>query len=252
MENAVDPVPDADLVSLGLDVYVARCARYPARDDGVDEANDGLFLGARGELLDRQLLDLRACHLDRVDRDILGGVGDDVFRLGADTREPVEALNERVLGGDQGHDVAAGDDVGFVDRSDVERVDDGEHQAVILGADGKNLVLAQKMLGQSRDRVGVDLDVVEVDEREAPLLAEAPSLLFLGDAVDADEHVAERIVLAGLSRLALHLERALEGLVAQRGHLAQYRSDGSRIAPHQRALRHSPAPAPLLTCPVGL
>ena len=242
VEHAVDAVSHADLVPFGLDVNVAGAVGDAAGDDGVDEADDGLFLGARRELLDGQVLYLGGRHLDAVHGDVSGGVGDNVLGIDAHAGQVVQPFDEGVFRRDQRHDVEARHDMGFVDRADVERVDDGEHHPVLVHADREDFVLAKEVLGHDADDGGIDLHVVEVDERDAPLLAEAAGLVFLGDALETDEHVAQGVVAAGLSGLALDLERPFEGLIADGGVFPQNGADGPGVASRERAVTHPAAP----------
>ena len=243
VQHAVDAVAYPDLVAFGLDVNVARTAGYAACDDGIDEPDDGLFLGARCELFDGQLFGLVAGDLDVVEGHVFRGVGDDVFGVRADAGHGVQAFGELVFGRDERDDLAAGDDVGLVDGPDVERVDDGEHHAVVFDADWQDAMFAQQVFGQHLDGLLVDLDVVEIDVGQSPLCAEALGLVFFGNVVKTDEDIAERVVVAGLAGLALDFQGVLEYVVAHGAALAQDCTDWPGIAPDQwRVLSHRRAP----------
>ena len=105
--------------------------------------------------------------------------------------------------GDHGLDVVAGEELDVVDREDVRRVAHRDDERGAGAVDRDDVVLLADLLRDELDDLRVDLEVVEVDRRDAVLLGEEVGELRLLDGADLDEVVAD--AAAGLGLLVLGL-----------------------------------------------
>ena len=120
----------------------------------------------------------------------------------------VDRLAQRDLARDHRLDVVAGHELDVVHGEDVGRIAHRDRQRRAGLVHRQDAVLAGDLAGHDLDDAGVDLEVREVDGRDAELLRQRLRDVRLGDRADANERLAD---LAAL--LALELQRGLELLL---------------------------------------
>ncbi len=99
----------------------------------------------------------------------------------------------------------------LVPMKNVGRIRDRDEQRVIgEESDGDSRVPARERLGKQRRRLGVDVRLLELDERHLDLLGEQACNLRPGDASALDENLTE-----SFAGLALLFERRLELFLGQ-------------------------------------
>ena len=79
----------------------------------------------------------------------------------------------RGLGGDDGHQLAAGDEADVVELEDVEGVGDGHGEDVADLGDRDDAVVGRQVLREALEDVLADLDLGQVDGRDVHLLGDA-------------------------------------------------------------------------------
>ena len=217
VEDAVDAVPDAQLLLVRLDVNVAGALLNGGHEHDVHEPDDRrVFTLARervrADLLQLfenldivradaerrlQLLEAAAGHLERAASRLLRA-GLAPLRAG---RGPTAALAARVVlldrvgdgdfRRDDRLDGVAGHELDVVHREDVGRVRHRDRERAAGTAQRDDLVLARGLGGNKLDDGEIDLELREVDGRNAVLLAEERGDLLVLDEPHLDEVVPE-------------------------------------------------------------
>ena len=165
-EHAVDAVAHAELLLVRLDVDVARALLDGVEEDHVDEADDGRVLA-------------RLLELEEVDVVVVAGELDlllvearhHLVVRGAGVVILLDRAVDCRLARDDGLDVVAGQELEVVDRVEVRRVGHRHDERVARARDGNDPVRSQGSFGTSFRISRVDLVLVEVDRRDAVLLA---------------------------------------------------------------------------------
>ncbi len=194
-QHAVHPVADPVLLLVGLDVDVGGAALDGVRQDDVDEPDDGSLFPFLDELLEVDGVLLFLVH------DLERGVGGvdgrhllhDLLQLegvrGAVV--PVDRVLEGDLGSDDRLDVVAGHELQVVHREDVRRVGhrDGERRARLV--DRQDVVLARDVRRDQLQDVRVDLEVRQVDRRDAELRRQRLRDVVFGDEAEPHERLTQ-------------------------------------------------------------
>jgi len=181
VKHAVDPEPDPEVFFVWLDVDIGGRALDGVGDEQVHQLDDGRFLAGALKLVHIHLflffLDLEVefvlllldgelvihlLQLDGVRRAVvfLDRPGDGALRC--DHRLDIEARHEL--------DVIHGEHVG--------RVSGGNGQSGTDAAQRDDLVFLGGFQGDQLDHVGIDFEIIQVDRRDAVLVAE-----HVGDVV---------------------------------------------------------------------
>ena len=217
VEEAVHPVPDEELVLLGLDVDVGGPLVHRLAHDLVHQGDDGRILGVALRLV---LVEL---DLARVPAEDHGGEFDGVLDpLASLEAAVVELLRladglhgpEHRLGG------AAGDDPEVVEGVEVQGVAHGDHHPVLLDLQGQDVVLARHVPGHGAHRVGIDLEHARDIPGDAELAAQGVEQIRLAHRPlpeqDGAEPLVGRALLAqGGSELLVGDESGLQEETAQ-------------------------------------
>ena len=120
----------------------------------------------------------------------------------------LDRVVDRGLARDDRLDVVAGQELQVVDGVEVRRVGHRDDERVAGARDGDDLVPLARLLRDELQDLGVDLVLLEVDRRDAVLLAEEARDLVVGDVAELGERVAE--VLPGLLLLVLRVPQLRE------------------------------------------
>ena len=207
-QDAVDAIADAEPLLLGLDVYVARACVEGSRQDGVDEAHHrrGLDVGQRGRRDDvvRGVVDRRQVELleDRVDGPGSGAAG----------VRPGDEVDDLALGRDPDVDLPdPGDEAHIVQHDDVERVGEGDDQAVGCPGDHDHAMSDGEPSREHPDQVGVRAHLGEVDHRQAHEVGDARCDVVLGDQTEVDEDLAQASAVSGCRELGVQGDLEVEG-----------------------------------------
>ena len=171
-QHAVDPVADPDPVGERLDVDVATpgCV-HGFLDDQVHQLDDRRVAFLQG--VGGARLAAGRPVLGEVDRGVGELLEHRVDRLGLGGRPAiilVDRLDDRFLGGERDLDLAVQHEPQLVDRLEVERIMHDHTDGAALLGEGHDDVLAGERFGDELDDRGGDLDLVELDERQAVLL----------------------------------------------------------------------------------
>ncbi len=125
----------------------------------------------------------------------------------------VVVLFDRRLDGalarDDGLDVVAGEKLQVVDRVEVRRIRHRDDERVSRARDREHPVALARLLRDELQDLGVDLVLLEIDGRDAILLAEEARDLVVADVAQLRERVAE--ILSRLLLLFLRMPKLREG-----------------------------------------
>src|ERR1700730_7436753 len=202
VEHAVDAVADAEVLLVRLDVDVARALLDRVEQDQVHELDHWRILRALLDIED-VLLVLGVVDLDLVLVDPLHHL---VVRGTALGVVLLQALLDRLLGGDHHLDVVAGEELDVVDGVDVGGVAHRQDQRGAGAVDRDALVLLGHVLRNELDHLEVDVELFEIDRGDAVLLGEEARELALLDETELGEVVADaaaRLLLLVLGLLQL-------------------------------------------------
>src|SRR5881394_1470137 len=165
VQRAVHAVADTHLVLERLDMDVGGAALYGVGEESVDQLDDRRIVGQvlRLDVLVLLVLDDLEVfrRLDRLQQGLELGIRLLVVAL--------DGVAQRVLAGDDGKDVAAGDELDVLDRRDVVRIGNGDRQGSSLPLQGEDRVLGGDVGGEELDDLGVDLEPRQVDGRHPVL-----------------------------------------------------------------------------------
>jgi hypothetical protein len=182
-------------------VDVAGALADRVHQDEVHQLDDRRVLG-RLEV-DLLLLLLGDVHL-------LVGLAEDLVERGALLRVvAIDGLADARLRGHHRLDVVPGRELEVVDRIDVRRVGHRHDQRLARAIHRDDQVLLRNLLLHQLDDLRVDLEVLQVDRRDAVLLAEEVGELVLLDRSDLDQGGADpgAVLLLLLLRFAELLDR---------------------------------------------
>ncbi len=211
MEDAVNAVLDLELFLERLDVDVARPVADGAREDEVDEVDDGRLAGDLAQVADL-------------------GAGDGLAFLGALEvldhaldREAVESLDRRfhvALGADGADDALAGEDADVVHGLEVERVRHGQDEAAVFLGHGNDAGLLDQFRRDASGRARGDLGFGEVEEADMqrarerrerlPLIGPAEGHQAFAQALAAAAELLERLVHLRFGNFRAHAAAPLE------------------------------------------
>ena len=193
LEHAVDAVAHAVALLVGLDVNVGRALLDRVQQDDVAQLDDRRVLGRALEV--EHVLGV-AFALREVD--VLVHVAEHLVEVErGQLLRCLVVLAERVVDRDfrRDHhvDVVAGQELEVVERQHVGRVAHGDDQRLVGAVDRDDAVLARHVLRDESDDVALDVELAQVDRRDAVLLGqELRQVLFLDDA-ELDQAVAEAL-----------------------------------------------------------
>jgi hypothetical protein len=181
VEDAVDPVPDADVAFAWLEVDVGGPVGHRLGDEQIDQPDDGSFLDCRLDL--RQVCRLLTGLAGRFGRDILHGL----------VELPVSAdclIHIRCRGNHRFH-LFPGDRSDVVEGEDVRRIRHRHHEHGVLVADRYCPIAASHLLGDERGCARIDLVFSEVDEAETDLLGQRRDEIGFANESEVNEDPAE-------------------------------------------------------------
>ena len=174
MEHAVDAAAHVQRLGVGLDVDVGGLHADGVGDEAVHDLDDRGVVG-EGRLVGDERLLLLAQLAQLAPRVEEGGAG----------------LLERALGADDGAHVALGAQPDLVDGDDVEGVGHRQHQGpVVLQLEREDAPVDQ-VARQQGERLGREVDLVEVGDLEPQLRRQGLDEVLLRDESLADEHVTQ-------------------------------------------------------------
>ena len=190
--DAVDACADEEVVALRLEVHVGRAFVDRVGHERVDEVDRRRAGGHVADVVDARGLVLFVC-------------GDDA-ELDPRAVGARERVRELRLLGDGDPERHAQRELEVVGRAKVRRVGHRhEERTVGKRLERERVVPARELLGQELDGVRVDLDVVEVDERELALVGDGACDLERRHHPQLDEHGPEPA-----AAVLLRLQRLLE------------------------------------------
>ncbi len=184
VEQAVDPVAHTERFLVGLDVDVRRDLLDGVGEDQIDELDDGgvfrllrhlagIFLVIAGHEIDAGVVEAR----HHVVEEVLVGFGVVGLDRGAN----------RLLGGDDGLDVVAREELDVVEGEDVRRVGGSEDERRAGPIHGDDVVFSGDVFGDQSDDFGLDREVREIDRGNAILFGdELGELVLVHEAKSGD------------------------------------------------------------------
>ena len=192
VEDAVDPVADAVVLLVRLDVDVRGALLDRVGEDDVHQADDRRFLGLLLQHLEVEILVLVE-HFERGVRRGVGEVLHDLLELDGVRRAVVlvDRDAQRGFRGDHGIDVVPRHELDVVHGEDVGRVDHRQgHFGADLG-DRKDGVLARDVGRDHLDDRFVDLDALQVDRGDPEVLGKELDEVLLRHGADLHQRRAD-------------------------------------------------------------
>jgi hypothetical protein len=187
VEHTVDPEPDPQVIGRRFDVDVRSPLLQRLAQDEVDVLDDrGVVDDGVKVLKVREVATGRLGNLSR-----RSGLGGCLGRLFVGAVHPRDVLGDLPRAGDDGHDVAAEDGPQIVHGKHVRWVRHGDDRGVVAVPDGQQLMAPGHRLWDQLDRLGVDGELVEVDELEPDLFGHGLDEVFLGYKPELREDLAE-------------------------------------------------------------
>ncbi|MGC4084612.1 MAG: hypothetical protein QM736_21465 [Vicinamibacterales bacterium] len=126
-----------------------------------------------------------------VERARTGGCGGDLRRTASCRVVALDRFENRRFGGDDRLDVVARHELDVVHREDVGGIRHRERERGARAGERHDLVLVGRVGGNELDDARVDLELGEVDRRDAVLAAEERGDLFVLDEAETNEIVTE-------------------------------------------------------------
>ncbi len=179
VQHAVDAVAHPHVALGRLEVQVGGPVLDRLLDQRVGVAHDRRVLAHRGEAGQaRDVLDSQA--------------GGDVVEVVVRALEAVDRLVQLVAGHDYRPDEQSGRGADVVDREDVARVGQRDHDLVVVDGDAEHPMPAGERHGDLRRRGEVDRVADEVDALETVGLGQCLGELDFGDDALVDQDVTQR------------------------------------------------------------
>ncbi len=178
VEETVHAVANDELALVGLDVDVGGALLQGLTDHLVHQVDDGRVLGAALRLVGVQLL-LLGHVLAENDRRL----GQGLLHLAGTLQSPVVALaglGYDRLGADHRVHAAARDDAQVVEGVEIEGIGHRHPDDTVVDAQRQDVVLAGQLGRHDRQRLGGDLVLAGIEERDAKLRAQEPGDVVLG------------------------------------------------------------------------
>jgi len=208
-EDAVDAVADRKLVLVRLDVDVRRAFADRLDEQVVDEADDARFLRFLGVVAR--------------DRGVeLGGdfARERVERVAGDAVAGADELLEVALVGEGEFDRVPRQEPQFVERRELARIARGDPERASVEGDRHALELEDHLRGKGPQRVAVDLDPGQVDDRKVELGGERGEHRLIRDEAESPQGLVEL-----LTRPPLFDQRVFELFVGDQAPIEEERVD---------------------------
>jgi hypothetical protein len=203
--DAVDPEPDPEALLVGLDVDVRRLLLDRRQQDRVAQLDHRGLAGLVLEVDDVDRLVRGAREIDVVDVDVAHHLVD----VGAPVVVARQRGLERALRRDDRLDVVLGEELELVDRVDVRRVGHRDDQRRARPPHRDHLVLLAGLARHQLEHRLLDLDLAEVDRRQAVLPGDELRQILVLDVAEPRQRRAEPLArpLGFFLRLLQLLER---------------------------------------------
>ena len=193
VEHAVDAVLDHHLVVARLDVNVRGAALDGVEDDRVDELDDRRRVLLR-DRVDRQRLFAFLVLRHELHAEAFGGFVEDALRrLGL-----LQLVADRRRRGDLDLQRRAEEQLQLVELEDVRRIADDDRDVPVLPMLRQELIADHQVERDVPEELVIDLEVLQVDVREAVLLRQAAGARGLPGRVGVLVERAVRISDHGL------------------------------------------------------
>ena len=187
VEHAVDPVADAHVLAVRLEVDVRSAFLDPFCDHAVDQLDH--------RRVARRLADLGdLAHVRRLFGLLLDCLGDRGVELRGVDERGIDVLG----GGNRGPDVEPGHDRDVVDGADVGRIGHRDHQRLVADERNRDRAVALRRLRRNQvDRAEIDVEHVQVEVVETEALRGRP-----GELVGRDHALCEQDMLGRMPTVA--------------------------------------------------
>ena len=205
LQDAVDPEPHAEALLVRLDVDIRRLLLDRGEQDRVAQLDDRRLAGLVLEIDDVDGLVGDRGEVDVVDVEL----ADHLIEIGALVVVARQRRLEARLRRDDRLDVVLGEELELVDRVDVRRIGHRDDQRRAVAADRDDLMLLADLARHELEHARVDLDLRQVDRRQAVLLRDELSQRLVVDVTETRQRRAQAFAraLGFVLRLLKLLER---------------------------------------------
>ena len=189
LKDSVDSVANLQIALEGFDVDVASTLAQRLDDDLVDELDDARFL--------RHLEEVLAVLLSLCDRGFDPFAADQlVNRVSPHSVVELDELVDLFLRCERSLDLQARQHSHLIERVEVERVARHHAKRPVAAFDRRKLLSINELRGDASERARVDLDLVQVDDRNGQFLADQTEERELGDDTQIEQDAVEPTAFA--------------------------------------------------------